>query len=339
MRNIVRIGTLASLLAVCLTVTVFGEPPSFYQRVDRLVWVVNDLEEVVQGWERLGFPAIRSHGELELQQTEFRGRRVSPIVKAATGQLRDVKIHWIQPLTEDCAYGEFLDENGPGVFSLVHHTSSLEEFEAELLRLQGLGVEVLQSEASALELGWERLRFFDTLRDGKYVLGLLHDPDPKQTSLPDSAVSEPFEGGIIQYAFAVRDPNPVSQYWQRLGFPAFEVVPVVGREKRYRGQPAEFDMNLGWQRHGTVPFEWCIPLGGPTVYADHIEVHGEGFHHIGLRTKDLDELVEKWNGLGVEVIQSGAWGEKGKPGSGRYAYMDTDSIGGIAVELLWSFRE
>ena len=98
-------------------------------------------------------------------------------------------------------------------------------------------------------------------------------------------------------------------------------------------------MNLGWQRHGTVPFEWCIPVDGPTVYRDHIASHGEGFHHIGLRADNLDSLVEKWKSLGVSVSQSGAWGEKDKPGSGRYAYVDTDSIGGIAVELLWSFRE
>ena len=97
-------------------------------------------------------------------------------------------------------------------------------------------------------------------------------------------------------------------------------------------------MNLGWQRHGEVAYEWCIPLKGPTVYQDHIDEHGEGFHHIGLRVKDLDATIDKWKALGIPVIQSGAWGEKGKPGSGRYAYMDTGPFGGIAVELLWSFQ-
>jgi len=34
---------------------------------------------------------------------------------------------------------------------------------------------------------------------------------------------------------------------------------------------------------------------------------------------------------------SGGWGERGKPGSGRFAYMDAHSLGGVDVELLWSF--
>ncbi len=30
-------------------------------------------------------------------------------------------------------------------------------------------------------------------------------------------------------------------------------------------------------------------------------------------------------------------GDVGKPGSGQYAYMDTDSVGGISVELVHSY--
>jgi hypothetical protein len=38
-------------------------------------------------------------------------------------------------------------------------------------------------------------------------------------------------------------------------------------------------------------------------------------------------------------VQGGAWGEKGKPGWGRFAYQDTHPIGGVDVELLWNYRE
>jgi hypothetical protein len=35
---------------------------------------------------------------------------------------------------------------------------------------------------------------------------------------------------------------------------------------------------------------------------------------------------------------SGAWGERGKKGYGRFAYMDTQAAGGIDIELLWNYK-
>jgi hypothetical protein len=65
---------------------------------------------------------------------------------------------------------------------------------------------------------------------------------------------------------------------------------------------------------------------------------GEGFHHIAFQVDDLDQEVARWTALGFPFLQGGAWGEKGKPGWGRYAYQDTDAIAGAEVELLWNYR-
>jgi catechol 2,3-dioxygenase-like lactoylglutathione lyase family enzyme len=70
-----------------------------------------------------------------------------------------------------------------------------------------------------------------------------------------------------------------------------------------------------------------------------MEKHGEGFHHIAFEVPDLDAEVSRWNALGFPFVQGGAWGEKGKPGWGRFAYQDTHPIGGADVELLWNYRE
>jgi hypothetical protein len=53
--------------------------------------------------------------------------------------------------------------------------------------------------------------------------------------------------------------------------------------------------------------------------------------------EDLAKSVAAYEKLGYHVHQSGAWGDVGKPGSGQYAYMDTDSAGGISVELVHSY--
>ena len=72
------------------------------------------------------------------------------------------------------------------------------------------------------------------------------------------------------------------------------------------------------------------------MYEDFRKAHGEGLHHIAFAVEDLDQALAVWKRAGLEPVQSGAWGEKGKPGSGRYAYVDTEPVGGVFVELLWN---
>jgi len=53
--------------------------------------------------------------------------------------------------------------------------------------------------------------------------------------------------------------------------------------------------------------------------------------------EDLDKAIAAYEKLGYHVHQSGAWGDVGQPGSGQYAYMDTDSAGGISAELVRNY--
>jgi hypothetical protein len=112
-----------------------------------------------------------------------------------------------------------------------------------------------------------------------------------------------------------------------------------GRDRIYRGKPGGFTMKLGWHRHGKVPYEWILSTAGPNVYEDHLAKHGEGFHHLAFNVTDIDKASAEWAAWGFPPSQSGAWGEAGKRGSGRYAYHDVQAAGGIDIELLWSYRE
>jgi methylmalonyl-CoA/ethylmalonyl-CoA epimerase len=153
-----------------------------------------------------------------------------------------------------------------------------------------------------------------------------------------SAPAPPFPAKLAQFAFVARDLNSASAFWSRLGLPALDFTHPSISLRRYRGQPAAFDQELGWQRHGRVTYEWIRSLAGPTVYDDFLRDHGEGLHHIAFEVDDLDKAIGVWKAAGFEAVQSGAWGEAGKPGSGRYAYLDTERAGGVFVELLWHQR-
>src|SRR6266545_4709084 len=94
--------------------------------------------------------------------------------------------------------------------------------------------------------------------------------------------------------------------------------------------------------HGSVPGGAApppVPFGLKrsqfAFLVEYLKAHGEGPHHLGFDALDIDKVVGEWSALGFPPLQSGAWGEKGKPGSGRFAYLDTEGIGGVLIELLW----
>jgi catechol 2,3-dioxygenase-like lactoylglutathione lyase family enzyme len=307
--------------------------PEMYKSVHSLTWVVSDVDNVVAGWTKLGFTDVRIVGERTLTDVQYRGKPATCRAKVAEGYLGDVWVQWIQPRDGCAAYGEFLDRHGDGVFSLVHRAPSREAIQAEIARMNALGVGVLQSETVAAARGTAHRAYLDTEPEGKYVLGLVH--------YADGAAPAALAAGrkVVQYAFAVRQLEPVLDFWSRLGFSEKSLTHPALWDLRYHGKPADFDARFGWQRHGRVPYEWILPLKGPTVYLDHMEKHGEGFHHIAFDVGDLDAEVARWNALGFPFVQGGAWGENGKPGWGRFAYQDTHPIGGADVELLWNYRE
>jgi hypothetical protein len=104
----------------------------------------------------------------------------------------------------------------------------------------------------------------------------------------------------------VRDVAAVSRHWERLGFAPLAIEPNVSLDRRYRGAPGTFEMLLGWNRTGEVPFEWIQPTRGPSVYEEYLAAHGEGFHHLGLDVPDMDAALARLQSRGLSVTMSGA---------------------------------
>jgi catechol 2,3-dioxygenase-like lactoylglutathione lyase family enzyme len=328
----IRTAVLTFVLAAGLLQAQPAQLPDMYKSVYSLTWVVRDVGKAAEGWKKLGFEDIRILGKVTFANVSYRGKPVSCTAKVAEGHLGDVAVQWIQPFQGDNAYTDFLARHGDGVFSLVHRAPSREAIQAEIERMKALGVGILQSETLPASTGAANRTYLDTEPQGKYVLGLVCCPDA------DGPTAVPPGRKVAQYAFTVRRLEPVLEFWSRLGFTEKSVTHPPLWDLRYHDQPGHFDAELGWQRHGRVPYEWIMPLKGPTVYSDHMDKHGEGLHHIAFEVPDLDREVARWNALGFPFLQGGAWGEKGKPGWGRFAYQDTDAIAGTDVELLWNYR-
>ena len=321
-----------SCLFVFLNLIAPSDPeqsPDFYKEVAEVHWVVKDLDTVLQGWSKFGFPPDLKPADRNYA-ARLRGRPAAGRERVARGHIGGVSVVWIQPVEGKSAYSEFLENHGSGIFSLMHRVPTIEALDREAARLRALGIPELQR--GTIGTGAETCVYFDTAKEGKYALGLIHAP--RVTAPPEKADMK-----TSQYAFVVKDMRPVSAFWARIGLPAFTYTHPPLFHLRYHDRPGTFDQELGWQRHGRIVYEWIVPLRGPTVYRDFLNAHGEGVHHLAFEVPDLDRAIAHWASLGSPCVQSGSWGDEGKPGWGRYAYIDTDPAGGVMLELLWNFRQ
>jgi len=313
-----------------------SQVPSFYDHVDHVIWVVQDLAKIKAGWEQAGFTEIKDYGKVNVQSS-----LVSSSTKAlmATANLGGLHVVWLQPIKQKGLLAKFIQERGDGIYGLIHATNGQADMMREVDRMRRNKVLVELRLTIKYKSGVLEYVLFDTRKQGKYQMGLVKGVESSQIFSLGGAGENTLGLEFSQFAFAITDPVPVSDFWVGIGFPALSINHAVVRNKKYKGQPANFDMDLGWQRHGSIPYEWCIPLSSPNVYEDFINVHGEGLQHFGFNVENMDEVITALDAKGFHDVQSGAWGEEGQPGSGRFAYIGTAPIGGVLVELLWSYGQ
>jgi len=307
--------------------------PEHFKKVDQVIWVVEDLDNVINHWKNLGFHQMMDPDTV--QATLSTGGNVVNL-RMAKANLGGAHITWIQPLEGRSVLAEFHSDYGDGAMSLVHRLADRKALADELARLAEWGVEVLEKITVSTDKGELVYVLMDTREPGKYIMGYtMGDTDDKFfRELSDENLHQM---KINQYAFAILDPDPVSEFWNKLGQPEFQInYPELGN-MHYYGEPTDHELIQGWQRHGTVSYEWCIPVKAPIVYDDHIKAHGEGIHHLAFTVEDMDNVLEDFTSKGYVNSMGGTWGEEGKPGSGRYEYINMEDAGGVTVELLWNF--
>jgi len=313
--------------------------PGAYREVDQVIWIVSDLDHTLSQYAQLGFSEVMDLGKTQVKSRSGKGSVEGECtVLLARANLGGAIVNWIQPLEGHSLFHEFREAHGDGAMSLVHRFPGEKELKKEIRRLDVLGIGRMGEITLVTSKGDLEFILMDTGQEGKFILGFTQGRDPMNITEELSRMNR-HSMKLNQYAFAIQDPDPVSGYWQQFGLPAFEINhPELG-ETRYYGELVDHSLIQGWQRHGTIAYEWCIPVKPPIVYEDHIQKHGEGIHHLAFSVEDMDRVLNDFKSRGFVVSMGGTWGEKGKPGSGRYEYIDLEQSGGLTMELLWSHSE
>ena len=144
------------------------------------------------------------------------------------------------------------------------------------------------------------------------------------------------KNGVSQIAQVVEDlDRTVAQYWTRFGVGPWDFYtyqkPLLSHQS-YRGRPSDYSIRLALSWMGPTRIELIQPLRGPSVHADFVRAHGYGVQHLGIVVTDREAALGQARAAGIQVIMDG--GGFGLDGDGYYAYLDTESLLGVMLELI-----
>jgi len=108
--------------------------------------------------------------------------------------------------------------------------------------------------------------------------------------------------------------------------------PPEGRtmEKYYYGKPGNFTARMAFTELGPVELELIQPLDGDSIWADFLEEHGEGIHHIRFNVLELEPLFQYMADHGIEVSQ---WGSGLRPGTAWANFASEERVG-FVIEVM-----
>jgi hypothetical protein len=138
--------------------------------------------------------------------------------------------------------------------------------------------------------------------------------------------------GVMQMAYVVPDLRAsIAQWIQRLNVgPWFVLEHFSGEHPVYRGNPSRADVAIAMSFAGHMNIELIQSNDDhPSVYKEHIDRHGYGFHHWGIATADFAGDLKRYETMGMQVAF-----RLGVPTGGEVAYLDTSGALPGFVELI-----
>lgn len=137
---------------------------------------------------------------------------------------------------------------------------------------------------------------------------------------------------FFQVAYVVPEIASAEDWFQRtLGVRGFTRLPDVHLAEgcEFRGAPSDcvLNLSLGWL--GDTQVELIESVRGQSIYAEHLESHGPGLHHVAFLVPDFDAVLEGLAKGEVPLASRGALG----PGM-RFAYFDCQGPGFSMIEIL-----
>jgi len=142
------------------------------------------------------------------------------------------------------------------------------------------------------------------------------------------------ESGTLHHTcFVVHDVERAAAVLGESGIGPWSVWTIEPASTSVRGQEVPFSFRIALASVGDSNFELLAPHEGESIYVDHLEANGEGFHHSCIAYSSREAMREAQAELvrqGREIVQSADMGELGE-----FCYFEMPEIGGALLELLY----
>ncbi|MFW9990725.1 MAG: VOC family protein [Candidatus Odinarchaeota archaeon] len=125
---------------------------------------------------------------------------------------------------------------------------------------------------------------------------------------------------VDQIGIVVKDMETSMKFYKKMFRPDPFLTLEIGDSSR---------LKLGIFQLGEVQIELIQIIKGETIHSRFLEKHGEGLHHLGFFVENLEEELALLEKGGIKVLEEGNILEAGK-----YAYLDTEKLLGIVLELI-----
>lgn len=130
--------------------------------------------------------------------------------------------------------------------------------------------------------------------------------------------------GVLQMAWVVEDLDSAIRTWvEEHGVgPWFQMTNFAGADAVYRGRPSTASITLAMSFSGTMCVELIQPDDDqPSIFNEHVERHGYGFHHYGKLATDLEAEIDRYAANGHELVFRTT-----TPTGAQLAYVDTTKV-------------
>jgi methylmalonyl-CoA/ethylmalonyl-CoA epimerase len=131
----------------------------------------------------------------------------------------------------------------------------------------------------------------------------------------------------------VKDMDAAIAQMEALGFGPFKFdnehrTFAIDFKGELHGEPAEWTTLISNGMMGDVELELLEPVAGNQALKETLDAQGEGLHHIGWITTDLQADMEKAKAAGAKI-----WTSSIVPGQPGFCYFENSPIGNLAIEL------
>ena len=167
---------------------------------------------------------------------------------------------------------------------------------------------------------------------------------PNQTVKATDSVTDLFLGNAVEIAMVTRDHKRTMEGLCRLGIAPWQVFtfsPENTTNQTYRGRPSPFVMRVCFAQIGSLVWELIEPVSGATIFAEFLDRHGEGLHHVAYDCNNIpfEQRIAEFARRGFPVVQSGSW-----MGKNHFAFFETEQVTTTCLETYvfpgdWEYPE